>query len=115
MHLSRNFGHQSAIQAGLAHAVGDATILMDSDLQDDPARLADFIEAWREGVDVVYAIREKRKEAWWKNLLFLGFYRLLNRIAEIGIPQDAGAFGLMDRRVVAELQRLTEVERFFPG
>jgi glycosyltransferase involved in cell wall biosynthesis len=115
VHLSRNFGHQSAIQAGLAHAVGDATILMDSDLQDDPARLADFIEAWREGVDVVYAIREKRKEAWWKNLLFLGFYRLLNRIAEIGIPQDAGAFGLMDRRVVAELQRLPEVERFFPG
>jgi glycosyltransferase involved in cell wall biosynthesis len=115
VHLSRNFGHQSAIQAGLAHAVGDATILMDSDLQDDPARLADFIDAWREGADVVYAIREKRKEAWWKNLLFLGFYRLLNRIAEIAIPQDAGAFGLMDRQVVAELQRLQEVERFFPG
>jgi polyisoprenyl-phosphate glycosyltransferase len=115
VHLSRNFGHQAAIQAGLAHAKGDATIIMDSDLQDDPARLGDFVEAWRNGADVVYAIREKRKEAWWKNLLFLGFYRILNRISDISIPRDAGSFGLLDRRAVQEISKLGEVDRFFPG
>lgn len=115
VHLSRNFGHQSAIHAGLAHAKGDATIIMDSDMQDDPARLTEFIEAWRNGADVVYAIREKRKEAWWKNLLFLGFYRLLNRISDIPIPSDAGAFGLVDQRVVQQILQLREVDRFYPG
>jgi dolichol-phosphate mannosyltransferase len=115
VHLSRNFGHQSAIHAGLAHADGDAVILMDSDLQDDPSRLVDFVNAWRDGIDVVYAVREKRKEAWWKQWLFLGFYRLLNRISDTPIPLDAGAFGLMDRRVVQEVLKLGEVERFFPG
>lgn len=115
VHLSRNFGHQSAIHAGLAHAKGDAAIIMDSDMQDDPARLTEFIEAWRNGADVVYAIREKRKEAWWKNLLFLGFYRLLNRISDIPIPSDAGAFGLVDQRVVQQILQLREVDRFYPG
>lgn len=115
VHLSRNFGHQAAIHAGLAHAKGDATIIMDSDMQDDPARLGDFIEAWRNGADVVYAIREKRKEAWWKNALFLGFYRVLNRISDIPIPTDAGAFGLVDQRVVQQVLQLPEVERFYPG
>lgn len=115
VHLSRNFGHQSAIHAGLAHARGDATIIMDSDLQDDPGRLADFVRAWQGGADVVYAIREKRKEAWWKQVLFSGFYRLLNGISETPIPIDAGAFGLMDRRVVQEILNLGEVDRFLPG
>ena len=115
VHLSRNFGHQSAIHAGLAHAKGDATIIMDSDLQDDPTRLGEFIEAWRNGADVVYAIREKRKEAWWKNILFLSFYRLLNRISDIPIPADAGAFGLIDQCVVHQILQLREVDRFYPG
>jgi glycosyltransferase involved in cell wall biosynthesis len=115
VHLSRNFGHQAAIHAGLAHAQGDATIIMDSDLQDDPARLADFVGAWRQGADVVYAIREKRKESWWKQILFAGFYRVLRRISETPIPLDAGAFGLMDRRVVQEMLKLGEVDRFLPG
>ena len=115
VHLSRNFGHQSAIHAGLAHARGDATIIMDSDLQDDPARLVDFVRAWQDGSDVVYAIREKRKESLWKQMLFAGFYRLLNRISETPIPIDAGAFGLMDRRVVKEILNLGEVDRFLPG
>ncbi|MFO0012035.1 MAG: glycosyltransferase family 2 protein [Planctomycetota bacterium] len=115
VHLSRNFGHQSAIHAGLAHSRGDSTIIMDSDLQDDPDRLGDFVRAWREGADVVYAIREKRKESWWKQVLFSSFYRVLNRISDTPIPLDAGAFGLMDRRVVQEILRLGEVERFLPG
>lgn len=115
IHLSRNFGHQAAIHAGLSHCAGDAAIIMDSDMQDDPTRLSKFIDAWREGYDVVYAVREKRKEAWWKNVLFLSFYRLLNQIADIRIPQDAGAFSLLDRRAIDEVLRLKEVERFFPG
>ena len=115
IHLSRNFGHQAAIHAGLSHCDGDAAIIMDSDMQDDPTRLSKFIDAWREGYDVVYAVREKRKEAWWKTFLFLGFYRLLNQIADIRIPQDAGAFSLLDRRAIDEVLRLKEVERFFPG
>jgi|JI10StandDraft_1071094.scaffolds.fasta_scaffold02882_4 glycosyltransferase involved in cell wall biosynthesis len=115
VHLSRNFGHQSAIHAGLSHAKGDATIIMDSDMQDDPSRLGEFIEAWRNGADVVYAVREKRKEAWWKNMLFLGFYRILNRISDIPIPSDAGAFGLVDQRVVQQILQLPEVDRFYPG
>jgi dolichol-phosphate mannosyltransferase len=115
IHLSRNFGHQAAIHAGLSHCAGDAAIIMDSDMQDDPTRLSKFIDAWREGYDVVYAVREKRKEAWWKNFLFLSFYRLLNQIADIRIPQDAGAFSLLDRRAIDEVLRLKEVERFFPG
>lgn len=115
IHLSRNFGHQAAIHAGLSHCEGDAAIIMDSDMQDDPTRLSKFIDAWREGYDVVYAVREKRKEAWWKNFLFLSFYRLLNQIADIRIPQDAGAFSLLDRRAIDEVLRLKEVERFFPG
>jgi len=115
VHLSRNFGHQSAILAGLAHAQGDATIIMDSDMQDDPSRLVDFIDAWRDGADVVYAIREKRKEALWKNILFLSFYRLLNRISDVPIPTDAGAFGLIDQRVTKQILQLPEVDRFYPG
>lgn len=115
VHLSRNFGHQSAIHAGLSVSKGDATIVMDSDLQDDPRRLADLIQAWREGYDVVYAVREKRKEVFWKRWLFDGFYRVLNHVSETQIPLDAGAFGLMDRRVVRQVLSLAEVDRFLPG
>jgi len=115
VHLSRNFGHQPAIHAGLTMAKGDATIVMDSDLQDDPRRLVDMIDAWRDGYDVVYAIRGKRKESLWKRWLFDGFYRVLNRMSETPIPLDAGAFSLMDARVVRQVLKLGEVDRFFPG
>ena len=115
VHLSRNFGHQAAIHAGLSIAKGDATIIMDSDLQDDPRRLVDMIDAWRGGYDVVYAIREKRKESLWKRWLFDGFYRILNRLSETPMPLDAGAFSLMDARVVRQVLKLSEVDRFLPG
>src|SRR5262249_22326500 len=82
LHFSRNFGHQAALQAGLEHAQGDAVIVMDSDLQDDPAALPQFLEKWREGYDVVYAIRAERKECAAKRFLFYAFYRVLNLLAD---------------------------------
>ncbi|MDX1969573.1 MAG: glycosyltransferase family 2 protein [Planctomycetaceae bacterium] len=113
--LARNFGHQAAVQAGLSEARGDAVVVMDSDLQDDPHAIARFLESWRAGADVVYAVRTQRKEAWWKRLLFSGFYRVLRSVAEVPIPLDAGNFGLVDRRVVDELNALPEHSRFFAG
>ncbi len=115
LHLSRNFGHQAAVQAGLAHASGDAVVVMDTDLQDDPEAIISFIRKWREGFDVVYAIRAARKEPRWKRVLFSGFYRLLNGIGELAIPKEAGNFCLLDRRVAVQVAQLPEYDRFFPG
>ncbi len=115
VHLSRNFGHQAAVQAGLIHARGDAVVLMDSDLQDDPAAIVDFLEQWRAGYDVVYAVRFNRKESPPKRFLFYVFYRVLNAISEMPIPQDAGNFGLVDRTVVDHILQLTDRDRFYPG
>jgi glycosyltransferase involved in cell wall biosynthesis len=113
--LSRNFGHQVAISAGLDHAGGCGVIIMDADLQDPPEVLPEFIAKWREGYDVVYAIRARRKEAWLKRRLYEVFYRLLQRIANIEIPLDAGDFCIMDRRVVDELNDMPERSRFVRG
>jgi len=115
IHLSRNFGHQAAIQAGLSYARGDAVLLMDSDLQDSPEAIPRFIQAWREGHDVVYAIRTRRKENLLKRVLFAGFYRFLSAISTTPIPLDAGIFGLIDRRVAREIANLAERDRFYPG
>jgi len=115
LHFSRNFGHQAAVQAGLESSRGDAVVVMDSDMQDDPAAILRFVEKWREGFDVVYAVRVNRKEAWWKRLLFSAFYRLLRAISQTPIPADAGNFGLIDRRVVQEIIHLPERSRFYPG
>ncbi|MCL4143405.1 UNVERIFIED_CONTAM: hypothetical protein GTU68_014834, partial [Idotea baltica] len=98
--LSRNFGHQPAISAGIDHALGNAVILMDGDLQDPPEILREFILKWQEGFDVVYAIRQKRKEAWAKKIAYKTFYRLLKTISNLDIPLDSGDFCLMDRKVV---------------
>jgi dolichol-phosphate mannosyltransferase len=115
VHLSRNFGHQAALQAGLAHAVGDAVVVMDADLQDDPAAIGRFVEKWREGYDVVYAIRKARKEGVLKRSLFFAFYRLLNLVARIPMPPDAGNFGLVDARVAREIVRLLDRDRYYAG
>jgi dolichol-phosphate mannosyltransferase len=115
MELSRNFGHQIAISAGLDYARGDGVIIMDADLQDPPEVLPQFIAKWREGHDVVYAIREQRKEGWLKQSLYALFYRMLQRIANIDIPLDAGDFCIMDRRVVEILNGLPERNRFVRG
>jgi dolichol-phosphate mannosyltransferase len=98
--LSRNFGHQAALSAGLHHAPGDAVVFMDADLQDPPEVVAQFLDRWREGWDVVYAVRRARKEAFWKRWSYGLFYRALRRLSSIEIPVDSGDFCLMDRRVV---------------
>ena len=113
--LARNFGHQVAITAGLDHARGNAVIVMDADLQDPPEMLPQFIAKWQEGHDVVYAIREQRKEGWGKRTAYAAFYRLLQRVADIEIPLDAGDFCIMDRRVVDLLVGMPERNRFVRG
>ena len=113
--LSRNFGHQVAITAGLDHASGRGVIIMDADLQDPPEVLPRFIARWREGADVVYAIRKRRKESWIKRVAYNLFYRVLQRIASIEIPLDAGDFCIMDRRVVDVLGGMPERNRFVRG
>jgi glycosyltransferase involved in cell wall biosynthesis len=115
LQLSRNFGHQSALLAGLDHARGDAVVLMDSDGQDPPELLPELISKWEEGNHVVYAVRRNRKERWWKRASYAAFYRMLDRLAELHIPQDVGDFCLMDRRVVNALKDLPESSQFIRG
>ncbi|HVS30298.1 MAG TPA: glycosyltransferase family 2 protein [Thermoanaerobaculia bacterium] len=113
--LSRNFGHQRALTAGLDFANGSAVVLMDGDLQDDPAAIGRFVERWREGFQVVYAIREKRKEGFIKRAAFATFYRLQSAVSGITVPVDAGIFSLLDRKVVEQLRRMPERNRYISG
>ena len=113
--LSRNFGHQPALTAGIEQAAGKAVILMDGDLQDSPQAIIQFIAKWRQGYEVVYAVREKRKEFWLKRLAFVSFYRLLNFLSGMKLPIDAGIFSLMDRQVVNALCQMPERNRYLSG
>ena len=115
LHLSRNFGHQAAVQAGLAHARGDAIVLMDSDMQDAPEAIPRFLAKWQAGYDVVYAVRTGRKESLWKRSLFAAFHRLMSAVASMPLPAEAGIFGLIDRRVARQIIALGESDRYFPG
>ncbi|WP_422931315.1 glycosyltransferase family 2 protein [Singulisphaera sp. PoT] len=113
--LSRNFGHQAAVSAGLDHAQGRAVVVMDGDLQDPPELLPEMYRLWLEGNDVVYAVRRTRKESWPKRLAYATFYRVLRALSDLDIPLDSGDFGLMDRRVVDVLRSLPERRRFVRG
>lgn len=114
--LSRNCGHQVAVTAGLdAVADADAVIVMDSDLQDPPAVSIEMLAIWERGVDVVYAQRRSRKDSAATRLSAYAFYWLLDRIASIEMPRNVGDFRLMDRRVVAEVRRYREHDRFLRG
>lgn len=115
LHFSRNFGHQTAITAGIDHASGSAIFIMDGDLQDPPELIGAFLEKWREGYEVVYAVRKKRKENFFKRIAYTAFYRLLQRVASIEIPLDSGDFSLIDRRVAEALRALPERNRFVRG
>lgn len=115
IHLSRNFGHASAIYAGLKNACGEAIILMDSDLQDDPKCFDLFLQKWREGYDVVYSKRSSRQENALLRFLFWLFYRILLMMSDIYMPPDAGNFALMDKRVVNILLSLPEKNIYVPG
>jgi dolichol-phosphate mannosyltransferase len=113
--LSRNFGHQAAITAGMRHARGEAVVVMDGDLQDPPEAIGALWAKLDEGYDVVYAIRASRPEGWWMRLAYWAYYRLLDRMVAIEIPLDAGDFSIMSRRVVAHLNALPERRRFVRG
>jgi dolichol-phosphate mannosyltransferase len=114
--LSRNFGHQAAITAGLEHARGEAVVMIDADLQDPPEVIPRLVERWRAGADVVYAVRESRTgETRTKLLTAHVFYRLMARLAQIELPVDAGDFRLMDRRALEALLAMPERSRFLRG
>jgi glycosyltransferase involved in cell wall biosynthesis len=113
--FTRNFGHQPALTAGLEHASGQAVVCMDADLQDPPEMVPTLVEKWREGFEVVYAIRRRRKESMFKRAAYRIFYRIQARLANIPIALDSGDFALLDRRVVNMLNRLPERNRFIRG
>ncbi len=115
VHLARNFGMEPAISAGLEEATGHAVIVLDSDGQDDPGAFRDFVQKWREGFEVVYAVRASRQESALRRFLFWSFYRVLGRIANIELPPDASNFALMDRCVVDTLRAMPERNRFLRG
>lgn len=113
--FSRNFGHQAALLAGMHHARGDVLAMLDADLQDPPELLARCIDEWRNGADVVYAIRQQRKESLWKRFCYAAFYRLMRRMADVDMPLDSGDFCVIDRRVVDALRAMPEQHAFLRG
>lgn len=116
VNLSRNFGKENALTAGLDHASGDVIIPMDSDLQDPPELIPQMIAKWREGYDVVYARRSLRDtDTWAKRATALWYYKLFNAIADRPIPDNTGDFRLMDRKVLDEVKKLGESARFMKG
>ena len=116
LRLSRNFGHQLAITAGLDRADGDAVVVMDADMQDPPETIPALIDKWREGYEVVYAVRRSRAgETWVKKFLAASFYRVFRRLTNANIPMDAGDFRLVDRCVVDALREVRELHRFMRG
>ena len=114
--FARNFGHQIAVTAGWDHAHGEAVVIIDADLQDPPEIIPDLIAKWKEGYEVVYAIRSEREgETWFKKLTASLFYRLIYRITDVKIPLDTGDFRLLDRKVVDVLKTMRERHRFPRG
>ncbi|HQY87875.1 MAG TPA: glycosyltransferase family 2 protein, partial [Tepidisphaeraceae bacterium] len=115
VNLSRNFGHQPAVTAGVHHATGDAVILIDGDLQDPPEVIPDMVKSWKEGGQVVVAERRTRADSGLRGLGFKLFYPIMRRLTELPNVPDAGIFCLMDRAVVNEFNKLPERNRFIPG
>ena len=116
VHFARNFGHSAAVTAGMDYAAGDAVVLIDADLQDPPELILDLLEKWREGYEVVYAVRAKREgETAFKRLTASAFYRVLSEITDVKIPLDTGDFRLMDRQVVDVVNAMRERNRFVRG
>jgi len=113
--LSRNFGHQAALTAGLDYASGDAIISLDCDLQDPPEVISTMIKTWKEGYDVVYARRRKRNDKFFKKYTAILYYKLLDKFSEIKIPRNVGDFRLLDRKVLDELKNMGERARYLRG
>ena len=113
--LSRNFGHQIAFTAALDHVKGDVAVLMDGDLQDPPEAIPQLVDAYQQGYDVVYVRRVNRKESWWLRFCYYMFYRILAALSSTQLPLDSGDFGLISRRVIEELRRMPEHDRYLRG
>jgi polyisoprenyl-phosphate glycosyltransferase len=114
--LSRNFGHQTAITAGMDLASGDAVVIMDADLQDPPEVVLEMAQRWREGYEIVYGVRDEREgETWFKRTTAAAFYRLLRKLTDLDIPADVGDFRLVDRKALAAFGRLREHSRYIRG
>lgn len=115
LRLSRNFGHQAAVSAGIANSTADLVVVMDADLQDPPECILEMVTEWRKGFEVVYGKRANRQEGLVKRFFYVSFYRLFKLMSPIDVPLDAGDFCLMSRRAVDELNRLPESIRFPRG
>jgi len=114
--FARNFGHQIAVTAGLDYSRGKAVTIIDSDLQDPPEVILELIEKWKQGYEVVYAVRSEREgETWFKTFTASLFYRIIYRITDVKIPMDTGDFRLMDRKVVDVMNKMREHHRFLRG
>jgi dolichol-phosphate mannosyltransferase len=113
--LSRNFGHQAALCAAIDHATGDALVLMDADLQDEPEVIPVLIREFEAGADVVFARRTTRQEPWAQRLAYRAFYKLIAALSEIKLPRDTGDFGLMSADVVRAIRQLPEHQRYLRG
>src|ERR1700758_252692 len=116
IHLSRNFGHQAALTAGLEHAVGDVVAMIDADLQDPPELIPDMVAQWSQGADVVYAVRKEREgETAFKLATASWFYKLFDKLAQVDLEPNSGDFRLLDRRALDALLTMTERSRFLRG
>ncbi|MEO8356403.1 MAG: glycosyltransferase family 2 protein [Chloroflexota bacterium] len=114
--FARNFGHQVAVTAGLDYSRGDAVVIIDADLQDPPELILEMAEKWKQGYEVVYAVRAEREgESWFKLWTASLFYRIIYRITDVKIPLDTGDFRLMDRKVVGVMNSMRERHRFLRG
>ncbi|MBN1667418.1 MAG: glycosyltransferase family 2 protein, partial [Anaerolineales bacterium] len=114
--FARNFGHQLAVTAGLDYSRGEAVVIIDADLQDPPEVILEMLARWREGYEVVYAVRTEREgESWFKKFTASLFYRLIYRITDVDIPLDTGDFRLLDRKVVDVMKQMRERHRFLRG
>src|ERR1700684_3503374 len=116
VHLSRNFGHQAALTAGLEHAIGDVVAMIDADLQDPPELIRDMIARWSQGADVVYAVRRQREgETAFKLATASWFYKLFDKLAQVDLEPNSGDFRLLDRRALDALLTMTERSRYLRG
>ena len=114
--FARNFGHQIAVSAGIDYSRGDAVVIIDADLQDPPEVILKLIEKWREGYEVVYAVREEREgETWFKKTTASLFYRMIHAITNVEIPMDTGDFRLIDKKIVTVMKGMREKHRFLRG
>jgi polyisoprenyl-phosphate glycosyltransferase len=113
--FSRNFGHQAALGAALDHVTGDAVVLMDADLQDEPEIIPEFLRHHQQGADVVYARRASRQEGWFLRASYSIFYRIISSLSEVYLPRDAGDFALLGAPVIAAIRQLPEQQRYLRG